>query len=400
MKLTVLFDNLGPYHIARLTELARHCDLSVIEQRASSLEYSWEPADQVSFHRITLPGDRSKRSACWRQNDTYKILDDLNSDVIATPGWASQQAVSAVYWAISNRKPVILMSDSQERDYERRLIQEWVKKQYLTCCEAAFVAGKMHADYVEKLGMSSNRVRPCYDVVDNEYFSTSVNAILDDMHFFRTKYQLPTHFFLSSARFVEKKNLLFMLKAFSRFKELTHNNVDWHLVLIGDGPQRPQIEALISELGLSQHVSLPGFIQYSELPTYYGLASAFILPSAIEQWGLVVNEAMASGLPVLVSERCGCASDLVYSDCNGFVFDPFDLDSLLDAMLKVSALSDMQFREMSNESKKIIAGYTTKSFTRNLMELAVVVDKAPVKKPSFVARFILRILMLKACMQS
>ena len=66
-----------------------------------------------------------------------------------------------------------------------------------------------------------------------------------------------------------------------------------------------------SALGLDNDVIFPGFIQYDELPAYYGLAKAFIHASTVEQWGLVVNEALAAGLPVLVSERCGCAPDLV-----------------------------------------------------------------------------------------
>ncbi len=81
----------------------------------------------------------------------------------------------------------------------------------------------------------------------------------------------------------------------------------WDLVLLGDGPLKPTLLKLISSLGLESCVHLPGFKQYDELPVYLGLAETFIHASTTEQWGLVVNEAMASGLPVLVSNRCGCA---------------------------------------------------------------------------------------------
>ena len=77
-----------------------------------------------------------------------------------------------------------------------------------------------------------------------------------------------------------------------------------------------------------EDVLLPGFKQYPELPLYYGLAGAFVLPSLTEPWGLVVNEAMAAGLPVVVSDRCGCASDLVRPGENGFAFDPCDIEQL------------------------------------------------------------------------
>ena len=81
---------------------------------------------------------------------------------------------------------------------------------------------------------------------------------------------------------------------------------------------------------------MPGFKQYDELPIYYGLAGAFIHASTTEQWGLVVNEAMAAGLPVIVSERCGCAPDLVENGRNGFTFDPYDVDALTHLMLKMA----------------------------------------------------------------
>jgi 1,2-diacylglycerol 3-alpha-glucosyltransferase len=94
------------------------------------------------------------------------------------------------------------------------------------------------------------------------------------------------------------------------------------LVVCGDGDLRPRLHALARELGLEQRVHWPGFVQYPDLPVYYALADAFILASTIEPWGLVVNEAMACGLPVLVSDRCGCAPDLVPEGQNGFTFKP------------------------------------------------------------------------------
>ncbi len=77
---------------------------------------------------------------------------------------------------------------------------------------------------------------------------------------------------------------------------------------------------------------LPGFKPYDELPVYYALANAFVHASTSEQWGLVVNEAIATGLPVIVSNRCGCAPELVNG--NGFTFDPTNEDELTDAAVR------------------------------------------------------------------
>jgi glycosyltransferase involved in cell wall biosynthesis len=83
----------------------------------------------------------------------------------------------------------------------------------------------------------------------------------------------------------------------------------WDLVLLGDGPLKADLCRLIDDLRIRNRVLMPGFKQYEELPAYYALARAFVHASATEQWGLVVNEASASGLPVIVSNRCGCVPE-------------------------------------------------------------------------------------------
>ena len=129
----------------------------------------------------------------------------------------------------------------------------------------------------------------------------------------RQRLGLPERYFLASARFIEKKNLSGLLHAYAAYRRATPDD-PWSLVVLGDGELRPELERLRGELGLDDVVSFPGYRSYQELPAYYGLASCFVHASTTEQWGLVVNEAMAAGLPVLVSNRCGCAANLVQED--------------------------------------------------------------------------------------
>ncbi len=109
----------------------------------------------------------------------------------------------------------------------------------------------------------------------------------------------------------------------------------WDLVVLGDGPERGKVEQRRAALGLEGSVHLPGFKQYPDLPTYYGLARGFILPSTSEQWGLVVNEAMASGLPALVSHACGSA-ELVRDGESGYRFDPESVADVARAMVELT----------------------------------------------------------------
>jgi glycosyltransferase involved in cell wall biosynthesis len=108
-----------------------------------------------------------------------------------------------------------------------------------------------------------------------------------------------------------------------------------------------------------------GFRQVEENPVFYALADAFILPSLWEEWGLVVNEAMASGLPVIVSKTAGCATDLVQEGVNGFTFDPGNVEQLAQLMRQISALKSFRLSEFGDASRKIISNWGCDVFAHN-----------------------------------
>ena len=148
----------------------------------------------------------------------------------------------------------------------------------------------------------------------------------------------------------------------------------------------------MSELGLDACVHRPGFKQYHELPLYFGLASAFVHPSTTEQWGLVVNEAMASGLPVLVSDRCGCAADLVAEGVNGFTFAPENVDELTQLMLKVSA-ENFPLTAYGSESRRIISRWGPERFASGLSQAVAVALKNPRPRAGWLDRLLLSLML-------
>ncbi len=157
------------------------------------------------------------------------------------------------------------------------------------------------------------------------------------------------------------------LRAYSVYRRLTNNNeghAPWRLVVLGDGPERGILENLVHSQGI-QGVSFPGFVQIDKLPIYYGLASVFVHPSHKDTWGLVVNEAMAAGLPVLVSSRCGCAQDLVCEGENGFTFASHDVRALADLMIRVSS-DQVDLKAMSVSSRNRIDNWGLRRFVHGL----------------------------------
>ena len=158
-------------------------------------------------------------------------------------------------------------------------------------------------------------------------------------------------------------------------------------MLLGDGPLKTDICRLISDLRLHEHVHLPGFKPYDELPVYYASANAFVHASAVEQWGLVVNEAIASGLPVIVSDRCGCVPELVNG--NGFIFDPTNEDESAARLLEMASLSVQERKDLAENSHRIAANFAPERFGEGLEHAASTAMEVPKKRYGAIDRALL-----------
>ena len=364
----VVFERLGPYHLARLAALAKHARVSAIEIVRKDKLYQWDVVDSPSdFKRVTLFNDEAYSPA-----DLVKRLcaelDGLRPDAVAIPSWGRPASWSTFRWALQSRTATILMTESQFRDAPRVAWKEFIKRQMVQYCGAGLVGGQRQIDYMVRLGMEKSRVFTGYDVVENDYFTAGADQARANAKRLREELQLPERFFLTSSRFVPKKNIVGLLASYSIYRQNGAPG-DWKLVVLGDGPTRPEVERSISELNLEEHVLLPGFKQYADLPVYYGLGSAFVLASSTEQWGLVVNEAMAAGLPVLISEACGCAPDLVKEGINGFVFDYRDPNALAEQLRKLAS-GECNLTAMANASRAIVSEYTPESYAEGFMRAA------------------------------
>jgi 1,2-diacylglycerol 3-alpha-glucosyltransferase len=372
-KIAVIFDNLGPYHIARLSAASRRCELLAIEIGAISAQYAWRPTETVPFKRATLfeSGEiRDQRTLFHRLRTT---LSKQNPDLVVVPGW-NYKAIDGLRAAKALGKPIVVVSESQEKDFKRNALKEWIKRRYVGLCDAGLVGGTPQRSYLQKLGMPSGLIYTGYDVVDNSYFSAASDLARDAAASAQARLAMPEKFFLASARFIEKKNLPGLISAYAIYRRMTLTSVGvpqvpWQLVILGDGELRPKLEAMVEKLELSGFVHMPGFKQYDELPNYYGLAGAFVHASTTEQWGLVVNEAMACGLPVIVSDSCGCVIDLVEIGRNGYVFSSEDVNGLASLLRHISS-EGCDREAMGRASRQIIDRWTPDAFADGLMKAA------------------------------
>jgi glycosyltransferase involved in cell wall biosynthesis len=362
----VLFDNFGPYHWARLNALCEEFDVLAIETYGNSSEYPWAKIDGPSrFERKTLferaQGSTQNVSGGEVTRRVTAALDCAAPSAVFIPGWATAAALAALTWCLRNWRHAIVMSESTAQDDRRRWHKEIIKKRVVRLFSAGLVGGQLHADYLTALGMPRAMIFPGYDVVDNDYFAHAAAAARQDEAATRATFKVPAAYFLASSRFIPKKNLPGLLQAYAAYRAKAGGR-HAKLVLLGDGPSRAHVLEVQKDLSLDEDLILPGFVQYQHLPAYYAFALAFVHASTIEPWGLVVNEAMACGLPVIVSNRCGCAGELVKHARNGYGFDPANEEELAETLLTMTGLSLERRAMMGQASLSTIAGFAPAAF--------------------------------------
>ena len=333
-RVAVIWIDWYPYHVARFRGL----------ESAPSLAggvVGLELVGGIGVHkglkfREELPADLAVETlmpeASWREAHKGRLAQRLwarlkayQPEVVLVPGYYTLPAIAAALWARVHGRTSVLMTESTAGDHRRSWWKELPKRLALRILfDWAVTGGQAHVAYLRQLGFPADRIVGCYDVVDNARISEGTRALRARS----TTAAAPN--FLYVGRLAEEKNIAGLLGAWADYRRAGGT---WQLVLCGDGPERAALEAEAARLPFGQEVQFPGLKNSGELLPVYAQAGCFVLPSTREPWGLVVNEAMAAGLPVLVSERCGCSVDLVEPGENGYRFDPTDRAQLTGLLL-------------------------------------------------------------------
>jgi 1,2-diacylglycerol 3-alpha-glucosyltransferase len=370
LNLLLIWANFGPYHLARLARVRqlagpRGVETGGLELAGREQAYAWQPQDTPLQKTTLFPGQNVEDiGALAFIRKTWQTLERLQPDVLAICGYDRAAMLTALAWAKMNRRVTIFMSESKADDRPRHVWKECLKGLIVRRYNAALVGGAPQKEYAVSLGLPQERVFIGYDVVDNEHYAQGAEAARRQEAAIRGRLGLPRPYFLNVGRFIDKKNLFRLLEAYGLYRQWASGE-PWDLVLCGSGPLEDRLKEAAAAI---PGVHFPGFKQAEELPAYYGLAQVFIIPSSnFEQWGLVVNEAMAAGLAVLVSRACGCAPDLVQEGVNGFTFDPYDVEGLARLMVRMSS-GEVDLTAMGKASQHIISHWTPEVFAENLLK--------------------------------
>lgn len=277
-------------------------------------------------------------------------------DIVIQPGFAELPFWVSMIMAKVLRIPSILTCDSTAQDNPRNWAKDILKKIYVRNCDAGFVYGAKSKEYLINLGMNEKDIFIRHQAAPNNI----IRSVYDELYAERNDrlefYKLRLHNFIYTGRLVNIKNVSRLISAFHALKKSNPTSSNWGLIIVGDGPEKINLIKQCEHLGVAD-VNFFGGKSWREIPEFLALSDVLILPSISEPWGLVVNEAMVCGLPVIVSRVCGAADDIVLDGSNGFVFDPLNVHELQEKM-DYFVNNPNEISRMGNRSVQIINNYS------------------------------------------
>lgn len=290
-----------------------------------------------------------------RWKEIYRVLKFIlhyKPDVINVTGYSSSAStLPVIFLSKLLGKKVIMSNESTSKDKTRSLLKEGIKKMAIKACDGFVVFGKTSEQYVLDLGAKPDDILvQKAAVVDNRALETLYLQAKQTPSF--PEITTPKNF-IFVGRMAPEKNVHLLVTAFQKASPL-----DWGLILVGQGSQDEQVESLIAKA--PKNIYKYKAVNWTEVPAFFARSNCFILPSASEPWGLVINEAMVCGLPVIVTDICGCAPDLVQD--NGLVIPANDPSALEHAIKEMA--STLSLEKMEAASRRIIQDFSVQNVAK------------------------------------
>jgi glycosyltransferase involved in cell wall biosynthesis len=359
--------------IAR-TERSRAASSADSEVDAPAYKYNYE----LLFDRFLEDVSLSERI-----RSLLSRASAFNPDVITITGYYDPAQIALLCWAKWKGIRVVLQNESTAVDHLRGGWKEQVKRWIINQCDGFFCFGSQSANYLIQLGVMPEKILLRKSAVDNNTLQTVYNRSLPNRANEQSRRSIPPNNFIFVGRLIGFKNLPALVNAFAEARQKSSNAATWGLILLGDGPEKSSLSQQIEALGLTSSVTFVPSHPWYQVPEFLALSNVLVLPSLSEPWGLVVNEAMACGLPVIVSNRCGCASDLVRDGENGFIFDPQDSSQLSSLLIRFMN-NQVDITSMQVLSKQGIQPYSPEAVALDMLNgFKKIADVKPKKNSSF-----------------
>ncbi len=323
---------------------------------------TWD-VDLLEGYRVVFLGERAKKRTpggffSLVSPELWNEIDRGKYDAVWLHGYAYAAYVLAFLAARRSRLPVFVRGEThlglQRTGWRRRLrdaILGLASRQVAAC----LAIGSANRAYYRSLGVPEAKIFDVPYTVDNARFMEAASVAAKDRSTLRKRHGLPPDqpVVLYASKFEPRKHPRAVIDAVARLRD---RGMPLSLLLVGSGELEAELRARVAALALAD-VVFTGFVNQAELPAVYAAADVFVLASENEPWGLIVNEVMCAGLPVVVADEVGCVPDLVENGGNGRTVPAGDATAIAAALREV--LHDEERREaMGQRSLEIIRGWS------------------------------------------
>lgn len=299
--------------------------------------------------------------------DTPEIGDVIAAgeyDAVLINGWQVKSYWQAMHACRRQRVPMMVRGDSNlidKRPLHVRVAKKLTLGRWIPRFSAYLTVGSLNARYYEYYGADTSRFFPVRHFVDNDAFAAGADRARGQIADIRAKWGVPAEALvvLFAGKFIDVKRPMDVIRAVER---RARAGDEVHLLMVGDGALKPECQRYALEHDVP--VSFTGFLNQQAMPNAYACADVLVLSSTSETWGLVVNEAMACGVSVIISDKVGCGPDLVNSEETGVTYPMGDVDALSDAIAALAADRHLA-RSRGTYAQTRIAEYNSKTAALN-----------------------------------
>lgn len=359
MKVLFISNIPSPYRVDFFNELGKLCELTVAFEgkRATDRDEKWKSNCSINYNNVFLRGKRINNDQFFSPS-IIKVIKKKKYDYIIIGNYSSPTSMLAIEYMKLHNIKFWIEADGGLVSNERKL-KYLLKKYLISSASGWFSSGKMTTEYLIYYGAKQEKIYwyPFTSLYKKEILhyplSTSEKNKIREQN-------KGKKIVLAVGQFIYRKGFDILLKA---WKQCPITN---ELYIIGAEPTE-EYKKLVKNLQLN-NVKFLGFKEKEELKKYYQMADLFVLPTREDIWGLVVNEAMASGLPIITTERCVAGQELVENGVNGYIVPVDNIDVLAE---KINLILDdnEKIQEMSKASIKKIQNYTIENMAQIHFEL-------------------------------
>ncbi|MGV3660325.1 MAG: glycosyltransferase family 4 protein [Prosthecobacter sp.] len=320
------------------------------------MQFAWDVPLIEGYPSIVLNAEDPQGSAKEQREHFERqiaaLLDRERFDAVWVHGWAHPFTQAA--WRQARRRDIPLLLRGEtflgcvRGGPLRRFAHKVLFGRKFRDVSAFLAVGTLNHQLYRAYGVAEGRIFPAPYVVDNVFFRGRAEAARPQREFLRERLGIApgSSVILFCGKLTAVKSPDVLIRAVGRMRWQEKPPV---LLLAGDGELRPDLEALVHEVAPGL-VKFLGFHNQSELPALYDLCDVFVLPSAFEPWGLVVNEVMNAGKPVIVSDQVGSGPDLVREGENGSIFPVGDVSALACSLERWTG--DAALREQAGQRSR------------------------------------------------